>query len=82
MGIGGLVARAVLKQKPTKLCERCGLRYSLDEPACTHCKDIVSESDLAAFKERIQQQKVSGVNLGAIFFVIALAIGLLLFLSF
>lgn len=80
MNLGGLGARAALKQRPTKRCERCGLRYPKDEDRCTHCKNV-SDSELAAFKEQIEAQRESGGRLGAIFLVMALALGVLLFLS-
>lgn len=80
MNLGGLGARAALKQKPTKRCDRCGLRYPKDEDKCTHCKDV-SDSELAAFKEEIEAQRESGARLGFIFLVIALALGVLLLLS-
>ena len=67
MKLGGLGARAALKQKPTKLCNRCGLRYSESELECTHCKDI-SESELSAFRERIETAHESNAKLGSIFF--------------
>jgi hypothetical protein len=82
MNIGGLAARAALKQKPTKLCERCGLKYPEDEPACLHCKEILSEPELEAFKEKIDSQGEATSNLGSIFCLVALILGVLLFLSF
>lgn len=77
----GAAARAALKQKPTKPCERCGLRYPEDEVQCTHCKDI-SDAQLPAFKDHINAQYESGARLGSIFMAIALVIGVLLLLSF
>ena len=81
MSLSGLGARAALRQKPTKLCERCGLRYAIDEAQCTHCKDI-SDSELADFKERIEAQHESSANLGYLFLVVALVLGILLFFAF
>ena len=82
MSIGGLATRASLNQKPTKPCERCGLRYPIDEHACPHCKDIKTEADLALFKEHIESQKEAGSNMGSIFFVVALILGVLLYFLF
>lgn len=81
MNLGGLGARAAIKQKPTKLCNRCGLRYLEDELECTHCKDM-SDSELTVFKEQVEASHESNAKLGSIFFVIALAFGVLLLLSF
>jgi len=81
VNLGGLGARAALKQKPTKLCNRCGLRFSENELECTHCKDR-SDSELSEFKEHIEDMRESNAKLGSIFFVIALVLGVLLLLSF
>jgi len=78
---GGLGARAALKQKPTKPCERCGLRYPEDENECTHCSSI-SDSELPFFKEHIEAQYRAASSLGSVFFVIAIVLGVLLLLSF
>lgn len=80
MRIGGLGSRAALQQKPTKSCDRCGLRYPEDEESCPHCKDI-HDSELAGFKEHIQARHEAGARLGRTFFMIAVAIGVLLLLS-
>jgi len=80
MNIGGLGSRGALKQKPTKSCNRCGLRYPEDEPECTHCKDM-NDFELASFKESLDAAQESHAKLGSIFFVIALAIGVLMLLS-
>lgn len=79
MKIGGLGARAAFKQKPTKPCERCGLRHPIDEVRCSHCKDI-SDQELPTFKENIGTQHELGAKLCSIFFVVALALGVFLFL--
>ena len=81
MNLGGLGARAALKQKPTKPCNRCGLRYEEDADKCVHCGDI-SDANLSDFKEGIEAQKDAEANLGSIFLVITLALGILLFLLF
>lgn len=81
MNFGGLAAKAALKQKPTKQCPRCSLRYPIDEEKCLHCKNV-SDSELTAFKEHIEAQKEAGASLGSIFLMVTLILGALLLLSF
>jgi hypothetical protein len=81
VNLGGLGARAALKQNSTKLCNRCGLRYSVNELECTHCKGM-SDSELSVFKEHIEASHESNAKFGSIFFVIALALGVWLLLFF
>jgi hypothetical protein len=82
MNIGCLGMRSAVEQKPTKRCDSCGLRYPKEEPACTHCKDITTVSELLAFKREIESKHIAGSNLGKRFIVVGLVLGLILFLSF
>ena len=81
MNIGGLGARAALKQKPTNKCDRCGLRYSKDMYSCPHCSDIKSDSELESFKENIENERKAGAHLGVTFLYIALVLIIILFFT-
>jgi len=80
MNIGGLGARAALlkHQKPTKPCERCGLRYAEDLDVCSHCGTL-NDQELCELKERLEIEGEGSSKLG--FYLIMLSvISALLFL--
>ena len=81
MNIGGLGARAALRQKPTRKCERCGLRYPKDLADCPHCHTIRTQADLEAFKAEKAAERAAGVRLGRLFIIVALILLALLLLS-
>ena len=72
MSIGaGLRLAFMSRQKPTKKCERCGLLYPEDEEICSHCGEL-NGLELQMFLERIAEERQSTVNLGKLFFYIAM----------
>ena len=82
MGIGGVGLQAAIKRKPTKRCNRCGLRFPIDEKVCRHCSKFKTEHELEAFKKKIASQKAAKKNLGIYFLVTTLVLGLLLIFTF
>ncbi len=82
MNIGGLGARAALSkhQKPTKPCERCGLRYADDLDVCSHCGDL-SDRELLSFKDKLEMERKNSSQIGTYFIVISI-VSALAFLSF
>lgn len=81
MGIGGLALKiaALRLQKPTKKCDRCGLRYPKDAEKCPHCGEL-GERELQELKEKIQEHRRSNKRLGLMFVIAAVIVifGLLL----
>lgn len=76
MNMGGLGERfALLKmQKPTQRCERCGLRYVVEEnDKCPHCGTL-SNFELGALKERISMEQEGNRRLGQWFILIAVCV--------
>lgn len=82
MGMTGLgMAFAHMRhRKPTRRCERCGLRHGIDAAHCPHCADL-SESELHAFKAQIARRRVAARRLGLWFLLGAAAIMVLLVLG-
>ncbi len=81
MALGGLGLKlATLRlQKPTRKCQRCGLRYPKEAEKCTHCGEL-GERELNQLRQTIDEHRQSNRRLGLIFVVAAvlLLFGLLL----
>lgn len=71
----GLVWARIRKAKPQTRCQRCGLSHDRSLDHCPHCGDL-DERQLLALRERIETQREAGRNLGGLFLIIALALGL------
>lgn len=67
-------------RKPTKKCERCGLRFVIDEEHCPHCHGL-SESDLSAFKKKIANEHRHTQKLGNLMLFGALVLLVLMALA-
>jgi ribosomal protein L37E len=81
--LGGLLAKAasLRNQKPTKRCNRCGLRYSYeDNEKCPHCGSL-SDSELRELKKKIETEQAANRRLG-VWFALAAIIILALMLVF
>lgn len=74
----GMFMSHMHNRKPTKRCERCGLRYKTDEENCPHCHDL-SDAGVAALKRRFAREQTGNRRLGKMLLVAA-AFGLLLVL--
>ena len=83
MPLGGLGLAGInqASKKPTKQCERCGLRYPEEEKICTHCGNL-NESELLALKERIENERKAHRYLGKKFITAALVIFIILLISY
>ena len=75
----GMAFAHMRNRKPTRKCERCGLRYPVDQDACPHCTGL-SESQLDALKARIARRHVANGRLGRGFLLGAVAIVLVMLL--
>jgi ribosomal protein L37E len=83
MNIGGLGARLALlrNQKSTKSCERCGLHYVFEEnELCPHC-GALDEVGLRELSRKVERNYQGRRNLGRLFFIAALVIGLVMLIS-
>ncbi len=83
MSIGGLGARAAMlkNQKPTKKCERCGLRYVEPSPdKCPHCGDLC-EARLHQLLDKVQREAKASKSLGKYFLFAAILTAVLLVLA-
>ena len=66
---------------PDQLCERCGLLYPKDDKQCIHCGNL----DAAQFhdlKQKLLSKEESTRGLGTIFLLLALAVVVILVISF
>lgn len=73
-GIGlGMKMAQMLRQKPTRKCDRCGLQYAEDDESCPHCSGL-DAAGLAALKTQLEQQHESNLNLGRLFLYLAVLI--------
>ena len=76
----GMLSRLMLSKKPTRRCERCGLRYAFDSEVCPHCSEL-SDEELALLKQKRVRQQIWNTRLGmkmllaaAVLFMFILAI--------
>ena len=76
----GVLARLMQRKKPTRKCERCGLRYAFDSESCPHCSELTDE-EVALLKKKIVRQQRWNSRLGkrmllaaAVIFMFILAI--------
>ena len=78
MALGSLGLKAVQHklQKPTRECERCGLRTPLDQEKCVHCGEL-NDQELIAFQEKLQHERQGSRNLGVLFLAVAVVSGLI-----
>ncbi len=53
----------------SRKCERCGRRYPEKEINSVHCHDL-SDREVEELKLRIEEEHISNVNLGYLFFYI------------
>ncbi|MES9970047.1 MAG: hypothetical protein ABW092_08425 [Candidatus Thiodiazotropha sp.] len=76
MGAFGAFRR---QQKPTKKCNRCGLRYTVDKQACPHCSDL-SDDEVKNLKKRFRLEQIANARLGTkmLFAAVALLVFLVL----
>ena len=83
MNIGGLGARAALlkHQKPTKPCDRCGLRYAEDLDVCSHCGTL-NDQELHELKKRLAAEAEGSSRLGLYLLKLSVISALLFLLTF
>ncbi len=62
MGLGMLAAH-MRRRKPTRKCERCGLKYTIDHDACPHCSGLTDEQ-VVQLKKRFAREQVAHGRLG------------------
>ncbi len=74
MGAFGAFRR---RQKPTKKCNRCGLRYTIDNEECPHCSGL-SDGEVKNLKQRFILEQIANSRLGTK--MLLAAIVLLMFL--
>ncbi|PUB72588.1 MAG: hypothetical protein DBP02_21705 [gamma proteobacterium symbiont of Ctena orbiculata] len=60
MGAFGAFRR---RQKPTKKCKLCGLRYTVDKEECPHCSGL-SDSEVKRLKSRFTLEQIANSRLG------------------
>ena len=77
-GVGlGLKLGQLLRQGPTKKCERCGLSYFTKQfDQCPHCSDL-DDSQLKSLLHRIEREARGNSAIGVKFLICAV---LLMFL--
>lgn len=75
----GMMLGHMRRRKPTRKCERCGLRHAIDLPACPHCNHL-SDSELAAFRQELKRQARAHTRLGGLMLLAALLLTGLLWL--
>jgi predicted ATP-dependent serine protease len=68
-------------RKPLKQCSRCGLKFPKNDEQCLHCSHIKNAVELQKLKETINDEIKSNSKVGSFFLLIALILGLLLFLA-
>ncbi len=83
MALGGLGLKALQQklQKPTRQCDRCGLRTPLDKEQCVHCADL-DERGLEALMEKVQWEREGVRNLGVLFLGLGALSGLIVLTLF
>jgi predicted nucleic acid-binding Zn ribbon protein len=69
----GLKMAQLMRQKPTKKCARCGLKYPEDQENCPHCFEL-TEAELDELKDKIEEYHKSNANIGKLFFYFAAAL--------
>ena len=80
LGAGlGLKLAHMRNNKPSQECTRCGLRYTIDNENCPHCRNL-SDSQLLELKKEISNNHEANKRLGKVFFIIAIAITVLMIL--
>lgn len=63
-GVGsGLFGAYRRHRRPTKQCDRCGLRYTVDHEACPHCSNL-SDADVEKLKRRFRLEQLGNSRLG------------------
>jgi hypothetical protein len=77
----GMTLAHLRKRRPTRKCERCGLRYTIDKDQCPHCGDL-TEAQLVALQQRIAQHHQANRRLGLLFLLGAMVIMALTLLAF
>ena len=55
----------------SKKCDRCGLRYPIEEENCVHCFKL-SDKEVGELKLKIDEEQISNKNLGHLFFYICI----------
>ncbi len=64
-GIGlGMFGAHRRHRKPTKECDRCGLRYTIDHEGCPHCIGL-SDAGVENLKRRFRVEQIGNSRLGA-----------------
>ncbi len=63
----------VMRQKPTKQCDRCGLQFTEDKDECPHCTGL-SENELDELKRKIEEHHQSNSNIGKLFLYFAVIV--------
>lgn len=68
-------------RKPTKICERCGLKYEIDKQKCPHCHSL-SDEQVKELKVTIEREHIGNRKLGKLFLIASITIaGLILLIS-
>lgn len=81
LGGAGLAGINHANKKPTKKCERCGLRYPEEDEVCIHCGKL-DDSELLQLKESIEEEHKAHFYLGRKFYAVALMVFVMLLLSY
>lgn len=68
------------RRKPTRKCERCGLRYPYDGAHCPHCHDL-DDVGLERLLQKSRRERRGGRELGRML-LLAAGVGSLLILLF
>ena len=67
--------------KPTKKCDRCGLRYPKDEERCSHCSEL-NARELDELLHRLKEEAGANSNLGTKFLLVSVVLAFFVFLLF
>jgi len=63
MGMGMFYSH-MRRRKPTRKCERCGLRHTIDLQSCPHCTGLTDEQ-VVQLKKRFVREQIGNSRLGS-----------------
>lgn len=65
----GMFLSHMLRQKPSRKCNRCGLRYAIDSETCPHCSELIDE-EVTRLKRRLMREQTRNGQLGRVMLIV------------
>jgi hypothetical protein len=59
-GLGGSLSM-LMRARPGRKCERCGMRYKASQPQCPYCHELSDAALAKALKERQKSSRTLGM---------------------